>query len=498
MSMIQVSNLTFAYEGSYDNIFEDVSFQLDTDWKLGFTGRNGRGKTTFLNLLMGKYSYSGSISSSAAFDYFPFEVQDREETPLEIAEHLAPEALQWQIQRELSLLEVDEGVMYRPFSTLSNGEQTKVLLALLFLREGRFLLIDEPTNHLDMNAREIVGNYLNSKKGFILVSHDRAFLDRCVDHILSINRTNIEVQRGNYSSWKQNKDRQDQFEQVESDRLRRDIKQLTEAARRAAQWSDKTEKSKKGEGAKGASGLRPDRGFVGHKAAKMMKRSKSIQARREDAVEEKSSLLKNLETAEALAIHPLQYHSGRLAEVSGLTVEYDGRQVFRDLSFTVERGDRVALRGRNGCGKSTILKLLAGCLGIPHTGTVRLGSGLDLSYVPQDTSFLRGSMRDYTEQEQLDESLFKAILRKMDFSRVQFEKDLSDLSGGQKKKVLLAGSLCRQAHLYLWDEPLNFVDVLSRIQIEELILAGNPTMIFVEHDRAFQENIATKVLEFAD
>ena len=103
--------------------------------------------------------------------------------------------------RELSYLDLEDDVLWRPFDTLSNGEQTKVLLAALFLNEGHFLLIDEPTNHLDMKAREQVAAYLKKKKGFILVSHDRWFLDHCVDHILSLNRTNIEVQSGNFSSW---------------------------------------------------------------------------------------------------------------------------------------------------------------------------------------------------------------------------------------------------------------------------------------------------------
>ena len=194
-SIINVTNLTFAYDGSYDNIFENVSFQIDTEWKLGFTGRNGRGKTTFLNLLLKKYEYSGTISSSVPFEYFPYEVTDKEQLTTDVISSVYYDFQQWQLMRELNLLQVSEDVLYRPFDTLSNGEQTKVLLAALFLKENSFLLIDEPTNHLDVNARKIVGDYLNSKKGFILVSHDRNFLDSCVDHILSINRNNIEIQR---------------------------------------------------------------------------------------------------------------------------------------------------------------------------------------------------------------------------------------------------------------------------------------------------------------
>ena len=114
-----------------------------------------------------------------------------------------------------------------------------------------------------------------------------------------------------------------------------------------------------------------------------------------------------------------------------------------------------------------------------------------ISYVPQDTSRLAGLLTDFAAESQLDESLFRAILHKMNFSRVQFEKNMEDYSAGQKKKVLLAKSLCERAHLYVWDEPLNYIDVYSRMQVETLIQEFCPTMIFVEHDLAFQNAIAT-------
>ena len=141
----------------------------------------------------------------------------------------------WELEREMSLLDVAEDVLYRGFDTLSNGEQTKILLAVLFLREDRFLLIDEPTNHLDAEGREVVAEYLKSKNGFILVSHDRRFLDNCIDHILSINRTNIEIQKGNFSSWQLNKEMQDNFEIAKNYKLKKDIKRLEQAAKRTSE-----------------------------------------------------------------------------------------------------------------------------------------------------------------------------------------------------------------------------------------------------------------------
>lgn len=491
MSLINITNLTFAYDGSYDNIFENVSFQMDTDWKLGFTGRNGRGKTTFLNLLLGKYEYSGTISASVSFEYFPFPVENRDHNTLDVIEAIIPDYEHWQLLRELSLLKVSDDVLYRPFDSLSNGEQTKVLLAALFLKDNSFLLIDEPTNHLDMQARQLVSEYLRTKRGFILVSHDRAFLDHCVDHILSINKTNIEIQKGNFSDWWDNKQRQDQNELAENDKLKKDIKRLSDAASRTSHWSHEVEKTKNGTR---NSGSKVDKGYVGHKAAKMMKRSKSIEQRQHAAVEEKSHLLKNIEPSEALKISQLTYHKSRLAELDKVSIFYGDKVVCEDISFTIEQGERIALSGRNGSGKSSILKLICG-EPIPYTGACRVGSQLKISYVSQDTSLLQGNLTDYAREQGIDESLFKSILRKLDFARVQFEKDLSSFSGGQKKKVLIAKSLCENVHLHVWDEPLNFIDVISRMQIEELLLEYSPTILFVEHDREFCDHVATKIIE---
>ena len=145
MSLIHVQNLTFAYEGSYDNIFENVSFDIDTDWRLGFIGRNGKGKTTFLKLLMGELEYSGIISANTVFDYFPFVIKDKQQMALDIVEAIVPDFEYWRLSIELNKLEISDEVLYRPFETLSNGEQTKLLLAALFIQENHFLLIDEPT-----------------------------------------------------------------------------------------------------------------------------------------------------------------------------------------------------------------------------------------------------------------------------------------------------------------------------------------------------------------
>ena len=240
MALISVQDLTFGYDGSPELLFEHASFQLDTDWRLGFVGRNGRGKTTFLRLLLGELEYRGSIRAPVAFDYFPFPVRDPQATGWAIAERICPELLRWKLQRELALLELEEATLDRPFGTLSHGEQTKLLLAALFLRENRFLLIDEPTDHLDLHGRQLLSRYLHTKQGFILVSHDQAFLDGCVDHVLSINRATIEVQKGNCSTWLETRRRQDESELAKNARLKKEISRLEQTAREKASCADKS------------------------------------------------------------------------------------------------------------------------------------------------------------------------------------------------------------------------------------------------------------------
>ena len=485
MSIIKVENLTFAYPSSYDNVFENVSFQIDTEWKLGFIGRNGRGKTTFLNLLQGKFEYSGKIISTVQFDYFPYFVRDKTNLTEDVLKEVCPTAEEWQLMRELSYLDVNCECLYRPFNTLSNGEQTKALLAALFLNEGHFLLIDEPTNHLDTQARELLSAYLRKKKSFILISHDRHFLDGCVDHILSLNRSNIEVQSGNFTSFMTNFVRQQDFERRQNSRLQKDIQRLQETASRTANWANIVEATKIGAA---------DKGYVGHKSAKMMKRAKVVKARQQKEIEQKSSLLKNIENESSLKISPLTYRSERLAYFSAVVPFYDGKSVCPPVTFEIKRGERIALEGKNGSGKSSLLKLLCGQQ-IEHSGTIEIGSNLIISYVPQDASHLQGTLTDFAFLHSIDESLFKAVLNKMGFDKRQFEKNMADFSDGQKKKTLIAKSLCERAHLYVWDEPLNFIDIYSRMQIENLLNEFQPAMIFVEHDKAFQKKIATSIIK---
>lgn len=495
MSLIKVSNLTFGYDGSSDNVFDNVSFQIDSAWKLGFIGRNGKGKTTLLNLLMGKYEYGGSIESSVDFKYFPVEVQKNmwKSNVIDVMEREFPDYELWKVVMELNLLDMEADILYRRYETLSLGERTRVMLAYLFSSDNSFLLLDEPTNHLDIEAREAVKKYLKEKKGFILVSHEKDFLDDCVNHILSLNRSTITVTKGNFSLWWENKKRQDIYEIGQNERLKKDIKRLEEASARTRQWADKAESRKIGYNPVSEDRSIGTRSYIGEKSRRMQQQRKNMERRQQRHIGEKRELLKDIEENKELKLFPLKYHKEILVNVNKASIAYGDRRVCDNISFTVNNGDIVLLRGGNGSGKSSIIKMILGEVR-SVAGNCTVSSGVKISYVPQDTSFLKGGVGEYAQKQGVEVSLIMNLLRQLDFSREQLGKNMEDYSQGQKKKVLLAASLCSRAHLYIWDEPLNYIDIFSRIQLQELIKKYKPNMILVEHDKSFGDNVSNKIV----
>ena len=223
-------------------------------------------------------------------------------------------------------------------------------------------------------------------------------------------------------------------------------------------------------------------------------RVKAYETRIDREIKEKEGLLQDIERVNELKIRPIRFHKEVLINAKDLSLKYAGaeQKLFEGLRFQV-----------SGCGKSSVLRAVLGLTKASDherntellvSGELEVASGLVISYVSQDTSFLSGTLRDFCKERGLDESLFLAVLRQLDLSREQFVKKMEDFSEGQKKKVLIAASLITPAHLYIWDEPLNYIDVFSRMQIEKLILAYRPTMLLVEHDVRFREKIATNVV----
>ncbi|MFC2093834.1 ATP-binding cassette domain-containing protein, partial [Bacteroidota bacterium] len=331
MSSIILNSVTFYYTSPDEKLFDNLNLNISSDWKLGLIGRNGRGKTTLLNLINKIITpVKGTVHkdiNTNFFPYYPANVLDN--TMNVIKENIAPfafleakmnlltskndktsmkeygEALELyqelngyeidsMIEKEFDELGMSSNLLKREFSSLSSGEQTRSLLVSLFLKKDSFTLIDEPTNHLDMEGRKVLGKYFSGKGGFILVSHDRYFLDLCVDHIMSINKNNVRLRKGNYSQWKHNADLEKEYKKRKSNKLKREIKSLEIAARKRRQWSDKKEKEITGSS---------DKGFISHRSAKLMKRALNIESRVDKKLEEKKALLKNFEKELSLKLN---------------------------------------------------------------------------------------------------------------------------------------------------------------------------------------------------
>ncbi|WP_100066123.1 ribosomal protection-like ABC-F family protein [Miniphocaeibacter massiliensis] len=490
MSIIDIKNLNFSYSGDSDPIFDNLSLQLDGSWKLGLIGRNGYGKTTFLDILRGRLEYDGKITSKLNFEYFPYEVKNEDYLTIDVVEEIKGDYELWRLEKELNLLNVNLDVIYRPFDTLSGGERTKVLIASMFVKEGEFLLIDEPTNSLDIEGRRVLAKYLNSKNGFILISHDRRFLNETIDHILTIEKKKIVLQKGNYETWSQNKILEDEFNRNKNEKLKKEITRLEKSSREKSTWSDKIESTKN----KKISGLKADKGYIGHKAAKMMKKSKTLEKRYNKVLGDKKDLLTNIEFEDDLSLESVPHHSKYLITAENYSVFYGQYQVFKPINFTVKNKDIVTIIGENGAGKSSFLKSIIDS-NIGKQGLLQLASDLKISYLSQDFEWLKGNIEDFIYDSKIDKTKFLTLLRKMGFSRDQFDKDMASYSSGQKKKVLIAKSFCEEANIYIWDEPLNYLDIITRLQIEHMIKCFKPTMILVEHDEEFIENIGSRDIE---
>lgn len=494
MSTIEIKKLTFGFDIQNQLLFENTDLIIDSTWKLGLIGRNGRGKTTFLQLLLGKYPYQGTISHQLSFCYFPQFIRDKSQLTYYSLEELT-DVESWRIEKELNLLATDPDVLWRPFDSLSGGEQTKVLLALLFSNENQFPLIDEPTNHLDQKARKQVANYLkNKKQGFILVSHDRSFVDEVVDHVLSIEKQQLILYQGNFSVYEEQKAARDRYEQEQNKKLKAEVGRLKQTAAEKAEWSRGREKDKYGSPTKKGSGAIFDTGAIGARAARTMKRSKAIVNRMEEKAAEKEKLLKEIEYIDPLTMNFQPTHRNSLLRVENLQLSYEKEPLFEPISFELTKGKRVALQGANGSGKSSVIHYLLGNFNGKASGRVDMSDELQISYVRQNYEDNEGTLQDFAQEHHLSYQDLLNNLHKLGLERNVFTSRIEDMSMGQRKRVEVAKSLSTPAELFIWDEPLNYLDIFNHEQLEEVIQLVQPTMLIVEHDKTFLEKVATEII----
>lgn len=495
MSIIKIEDLYFSYTDSLSPVFDGLTLCLDSRWKLGLVGENGRGKSTLLKILCGELPCRG-VTADLVFRRFPLSLSGRSVTVGEFAESFL-DGESWKFRREANLLGLAAECLYSPMEELSGGELTKAMLAVLFAGDG-YALIDEPTDHLDGEGRARVADYLSGKDGFLVVSHDRAFLDGCCDHILALEKGGAVLVRGNYSVYAEERDKRKREEQCRKEKLEKERARLGRSADRAGRWADSAERSigKNNEKMQSKYAVL-DRGYLGAKAAKGQKRAGAVAARQSKAEEDLRAVIKSLEEERRLRLFPEKFFRPELLRLENIGL-FTEKKIFENLSFTVNAGERIALTGGNGSGKSTLLRFLCGYPSdyARFSGEFVRSQLLKISYLPQTTNFA-GSIADYARSYGIDVGYFNAVLKNFGFETKDLMREMSALSEGQKKKAALCRSLCERAHLYLWDEPLNSLDVTARERLEDAVLASGATVVFTEHDRAFTDKIATKIVRLS-
>lgn len=528
MAQIEVKDLTFYYDDFYHPVFEKLNVNMDTDWKMALVGRNGRGKTTLLKLLEGSLAASaGEIKRAGTVSYFPYsydteytktldvvkecigglrtlEVQmeqyetnakeEESEKYLEVLNlysELGGYEIESRICKELSQIGLPQELLEREFATLSGGEQTCMLIIALFLRKDAFVLLDEPTNHLDKVKKEYLKQYLKRKKGYIIASHDTIFLDAVTDHILAINKADISIEQGNYSTWRRNMELKEQFELRTRQRLMQEINQLERQSKLTRNWSDIGNKQKY----PFTSNARTN----GTRA--YMRQAKAAEQQIRDNLEEKKQLLRNLEEEKQLSIYQEILETECLLAAENITYCYEGEQapLLENVTLRIYPGDKIWLKGHNGAGKTTLLKLLSGKLQGPD---IQYKEGLSIAYVTQEPAGYVGDIRIFLRESLKEGEDFQTVYDKFmelcnlfDLPEDFVERPLETLSSGERKKVDVARVLSGNHQVLFLDEPLNYMDVYFKAQLEQALADEELTLVFVEHNEDFGRKIANKILE---
>ncbi|GFP09801.1 ribosomal protection-like ABC-F family protein [Lactobacillus helveticus] len=496
MSNIKIVNLSFRYNDSSENIFNNLNLNLDSFWKLGLVGRNGRGKTTFLNLLRGKLYGSGKIQTKIPFSYYPITINEPKNiTFYELQKQKNFD--QWKLERELNLMNVGIDLLWQPFNTLSGGERTKVLLALSFTDRDSFALIDEPTNHLDEISRKEVANYLvKQTKGYIVVSHDRDFLNQVTDHILAIENTEIHLYQGDFYTYEDTKQKRDEFNQLKNKKLQGEIKNLNRKYVRFNNWSDSIEAQKySGMKTKHIINRRTqlNKGAIGHDAAKMMKKAINTRRRLDRKIDSKRGLMANIEDVPELTINFKPNYHQTLLETQHFSLTVGNKCLFDNLNLIIRNHGVISLEGKNGSGKSKFLKLLLGqAVDSSYQGKYKLTNGLSISYLPQNFNQYTGTLKEFAKKQKIPYERLLNLLKKMGFPRSSFNTPIEKMSMGQQKRVAITKSLVEPADLYLWDEPANYLDIFNQDQIIKLLQKIKPAMLLIEHDQHFIKQVANQ------
>ena len=514
--LINIENLSFSY--GINEIFNQLSLSIQEKEMIGLVGRNGSGKSTFLKLLAGQLTPdSGVISkkSNLTIGYlaqeadFPadttldalflsvFEPLIKMEERLRELEHQIGEtdgAEQEKVMKTYGELQdrfaeqkgyeypsrirgIAKGLgftdedMAKPFGVLSGGEKTRAALGRNLLQEPELLLLDEPTNYLDIDSLQWLEQFLKAYDGaFVIISHDRYFLDKVCGRILEVSRHSLDSYSGNYTTYVEKKEKLLMDLDHQYAQQMREIKRQQEMIARFRRYNSV------------------------HSSKRAASREKALA---------KMEVVEKVQTeSDAHFNFKPRIHSGKdVLTVRDVSKSFDGQPLFENISFDIHRGDKVGIIGANGIGKTTLFRIIQDKVS-RDSGVIEYGHKVHIGYYDQENNDLK-QFYDKNLLEALwdidmhfTEGELRSILAAFLFTGDDVFKAVSSLSGGEKARLLLARLMLSQSNFLLMDEPTNHIDMRTKEILENALIAYQGTLLFISHDRYFLNRVATKIYNF--
>lgn len=520
MIELSIDNLMKFYGAN--KIFENITFDIKTGEHIGLIGRNGCGKTSLMKILIGlEEQQAGNISirkdcklgylnqipnyteETSVMDVLQMAFEHVYETHKKMDEleqqmlYLKDQELEkailkysrlqeayelnggYEIETKINKitdgLKITEKLKQMRFNSLSGGEKTRVILAKLLLEEPDILLLDEPTNHLDLKTILWLEGFLKDYQGAaLIISHDRFFLDRVVSRIIELSNDQAEEYLGNYSYYVTEKERRFLIEQKAYQNQQKKIERMEQQIERFRIW-----------------GAMRDSEAMYKRAKEIEKRLEKIDVLDRPILSKRKIRLNQTEIG----------RSGKIViEAVDLQKSFGERLLFHAVQVNVFYQDSICIIGDNGCGKTTLLKLLMGELE-PDGGTIKLGSQVVVGYLPQQVDFIdedQSVLEYFSRHHNLTYGDARSQLAKVLFLNEDVNKSIKFLSGGEKSRLKLCSLTFEGVNLLILDEPTNHLDIESREVLEETLLNFNGTLLFVSHDRYFIDKIADKIIEIED
>lgn len=496
-------------------LFENVSFHIDDNDKIGFVGSNGVGKTTLFKILIGSENYDeGELykSKQLKIGYLDqYSCADSDKTifdeVLEVFSHIISleeelEDIRLRLEYETEDIEsiisrqnqineyllANEGFYYKnkvrstliglgfkeeelstEVSKLSGGQKTRVELAKILLSDSNLLLLDEPTNHLDIESVEWLEDFLRSYKGaFVVISHDRYFLDKVTNKTFEIECSKLYSFNGSYTAYSAQKEIDSLTREREYENTMREISRLEDVIKQQRQWNRE-------------------------------KNIKTAESKQKVVDKLKSTLVTPDEITDDIEFHFHAYEGGGndVLDVKSISKRFDNKSVINNLSFDVVKGEKIFILGPNGCGKTTLLKMIIGEL-TQDEGVIKLGTDIHIGYYDQIQENLSSNKtvidEVWDEYPHLTHTEIRNALAAFLFRGEDVFKEIGALSGGEKARVLLVKLILKKVNLLIMDEPTNHLDINSREALEKALSTYSGTMIMVSHDRYFINKLADRVI----